>query len=327
MNSSATVLLNRLLSRGRLRHVQTLVRLAELGSIRRTAEAIGLSQPRVTQILADLEEMLEVQLFQRHARGVRPTAACGDLLPMARQLLQGLATSAEALAARRGHGEGVIRLMAITSAINGMLLRALSTFADRHRSVQVQLGERVIDDILLAIRRDEVDLVACREPAVVPEGWTFRPLQADEMVVACSSTHPLARRRRIHWDELAHEEWLLAPAGTAARAYHDEMSLRFGDGIRAHPVVTRVTAATAWLLRHRRLLVVVPFGVVRHLVDAGELAVLRTEDRMPLAPLGILVPETGTGPATAKLVEHLSRSASGADPRPGRRDSRPGDSR
>ena len=73
MNLPATVLLNRLLARGKFRHIQVLLRLAELGSVQRTADAIGLTQSSVTQTLAYLESLLEVRLFERHARGVTPT--------------------------------------------------------------------------------------------------------------------------------------------------------------------------------------------------------------------------------------------------------------
>ena len=87
MSISAKVLLNRLMAKARFRHFEVLVRLSELGSVKRTAESIGMTQPGVTQLLADLEDLLEVKLFHRHARGVMPTQACQDLLPMARQCL------------------------------------------------------------------------------------------------------------------------------------------------------------------------------------------------------------------------------------------------
>ena len=64
MHPSATALLNRLLVRGKFRHIQVLLKLAELGSIQRTAESIGITQSAVTQTLAYLEEMLETPLFR-----------------------------------------------------------------------------------------------------------------------------------------------------------------------------------------------------------------------------------------------------------------------
>lgn len=309
MTPTATVILNRLLARARLRHVQVLVQLAELGSVRRTADVVGMSQPRVTQVLQDLEAMLEVALFQRHARGVRPTPACSDLLPIARQVLVGLASGAEAVATRRHQGEGVVRLLASTAAVNGLIAHALPAFADRCPAIQVQLKEAELDEILLAIGRAEVDVAACRLPRALPEPWRFEPVLEDEMVIACSARHRLAGRRRVRWADLAGETWLPPPAGSLARAYQDEIAQRFAEGLRQSQVITRVHAATWWMLRARPLLCVVPYGVIRHLVEAGELAVLDVGEPMPIAPLGVVVRDAASGTAADRFLQCLRDDA------------------
>ncbi|MBO6883754.1 MAG: LysR family transcriptional regulator [Marivita sp.] len=79
----ANILMNRLLLKGKVRHMLVLVRLIELGSMRRTATALNMAQPAVTQIVAEMEALLETELFFRHARGVEPTEAAKDLLPVA----------------------------------------------------------------------------------------------------------------------------------------------------------------------------------------------------------------------------------------------------
>ena len=120
-NVSASTLLNRLMARGKFRHIQILLQLAELGSLRRTADAIGVTQSSITQTLAHLESLLGLPLFHRHAKGVQPTDACRDLLPLARQVLLGVSESAEAIAARLNQGSGRIRMLASVAAIKGML--------------------------------------------------------------------------------------------------------------------------------------------------------------------------------------------------------------
>ena len=84
MTVTATVLLHRLVARGKFRHIQVLLKLAELGSVQRAAEAIGLTQSSVTQTLAYLESLLGTRLFTRHARGVMPTPLASQLVPVAR---------------------------------------------------------------------------------------------------------------------------------------------------------------------------------------------------------------------------------------------------
>lgn len=313
LHQPASVLLNRLLARARFRHVQVLVQLGELGSVRRTAEAVGMTQPGVTQVLADLERMLEVPLFHRHARGVRPTPACADVLPLARQMLLGLAASAEAVAARHGAGEGVVRLMATTAAVNGLLVRALPDFNRAVPAIQVQMKEAEIDDQMLAISRGEVDMVSCRQPAVLPEGWDFRALVPDRFVVACSADHPLVRRRQLDWDDVAGETWLPSPAGAAARKRFDAIMEPFAGELRICQVITRIPALTWALLRRQPLLTIVPYSVVAHLVDSGELAVLKMREAMPFEPIGLMLPQQDVGAATTRLADFLLKYA--ANPR------------
>ncbi|HSV82624.1 MAG TPA: LysR family transcriptional regulator [Ramlibacter sp.] len=308
MHQPASVLLNRLLARARFRHLQVLVQVAELGSVRRAADAIGMTQPAISQILADLEVLLDTPLFHRHARGVRPTPACTDLLPMARQMLLGLAASAEAVAARTGAGEGVVRLAASTAVVNGLLVQALPAFNQRVPGIQVQLVE-IAHDLLLAATRGEADLLGIRQPPVVPEGWTFRPLIEDPFVVACAADHPLTRRRQLEWSELAGETWLPGPVASAARQRFETVMAPWAKTLRVCQVITRVPAATWALLRGQRLLTVVPFSVVRHLVEAGELAVLRMREPMLFDPLGLLIPQQDASAAVQRLVDFLEEFA------------------
>lgn len=333
MNPSSTALLNRLLARGKFRHVQVLLKLAELGSVQRTADAIGMTQSSVTQTLAYLERLLETQLFHRHARGVRPTPACTDLLPVARNVLLGVTEGAEVIAARRNQGQGIVRLVASAAATNGLLIQVLPQFNDRFPAIQVHLREAEGEDLLLSVARGEVDLVACRRPAVVPEGWQFQALLEDSFVVACAADHPLAKARRVDWAELASETWLLPPAGSLARTQFDELASRFAQMPPTYPLVTRTLTAMWWLLRHRGVLGFVPLGFVRHLVDARELAVVPVSEAIPMEPLGLLQPATGSAEAATRLCVFLrdffllAAPAAGSVPAGTRRRPRPASSR
>lgn len=305
MEISATTLLNRLLARGKFRHVQVILKLAELGSVQSTADAIGMTQSSVTQTLAYLERLMDLRLFDRHARGVRPTAACINLLPIVRQLLNGLSQGADVAVASRVRGRHLVRMVASASATHGMLLPALPAFHDDHPQIHLQLSEAEGDDLLLAVTRGEVDLVACRRPPVVPKGWLFHELVDDRLVVVCAPDHALARRRRLRWEDLADQTWLPAPAGSAARACFDDLALRFPDGARTYPVVSRIVAVSAWLMRHRRVIGFLPHSFVRHLLDVGELILLPVRDAMPLEPLGLMVPTSDQGLATTRILDFM----------------------
>jgi DNA-binding transcriptional LysR family regulator len=319
MPENATVLLNRLLARGKFRHVQVLLKLAELGSVQRAADAIGVTQSSVTQTLAYLEDLLGTPLFQRHARGVRPTAAGAELVPVARRLLAGLADAADSIAARHRRGGGVVRLLASAAATNGLLIGALPAFHARHPAIEVHLREAEGEDQLLAIARGEVDLVACRRPTVVPQEWEFHALAEDRFVVVCAADHPLRAKRRLDWPALAECTWLAAPAGTAARERFDEISSRLAQPLRTSALITRVFALMVALIQRSELVSLLPLSFVQHLVDRGELGLLKVGDPMPMEPIGLLQPQGEMREAAARLSSFLRQERNATRPLRARR--------
>jgi DNA-binding transcriptional LysR family regulator len=306
---SATVLLARLQARARLRHLQLFVKVAEVGSLKRAAEALSLSQPAATQLLADLERLVELPLFERHARGVRITPAGDAVLPLVRRALDALADGAEVLSALRHEGEGLVRVAAVTAAISGLLVRALPPFAQAAPALRILVQECDADRCTEQLLRREIDLALCREPPALPAGCRFVPLLADDFVVACGPAHPLAGRRRVAWSTLARERWLLSPVQSAARRAFDERMAALGATPATSPVVTRVSSLTWALLQADRLLTLVPHGVVRQLVAAGQLALVDATPALRFSPLGLLLPESGSSRAVQAFVAHLEHFA------------------
>ncbi|QKV55173.1 LysR family transcriptional regulator [Comamonas antarctica] len=305
MPATATTLLNRLLARGKFRHIQILLKLAELGSIQRTADAIGVTQSSVTQTLAYLEALLETPLFQRHAKGVHPTPACLDLLPLARQMLLGIRDTAQAVEARQRQGEGQVRLAASISATNGLLIDTLSAFHVRWPQIQIHLREAENDEQLQAIARGEVDLVACRRPPVIPEGWVFHALLEDRFAIVCRAGHPLARRGAADRDALESAVWMALPSGSAAREQLDSISARCRQPLQLHPLVTRTATMLWWLLLNHDLLTVLPLTMLRPLLRSGEIVELQVAGSAPMEPLGLLLPAERPTPAAQQLGDFL----------------------
>lgn len=305
VETTASIVLNRLLARGKFRHLQVLLQVAELGSLQRTAEAIGVTQSSVTQTLAYLERLLEAPLFERHARGARPTAACKDLLPVARQVLLGLSAGAEAVVARRERGHSVVRIAASAAATHGLLVDTLPRFAEQAPDISVHLTEAEGEDQLLAIARGEVDLVACRRPPVVPEGWRFFPLVSDRFAVVCHLSHPLLRQARVTNKDLAEHTWVLSPVGVGARTKFDELLRQFPHPPRAHPIITRSPVMVRWLMRYEGVLAYLPYNYVRPLIAAGELAEVSLVPIVEVQPLGLLQPSAGLSPVADRLSNFL----------------------
>lgn len=306
MSETSSVLLNRLLACGKFRHIQILLKLAELGSVQRTADAIGMTQSSVTQTLAYLEQLLGIQLFMRHARGVTPSPACVGLIPVARHLLQGINDSAECISAYRRMGEGVVRLIASASAINCLLIQALPPFHAKQPNIQVQLREAEGIDQLLAISRQEADLVICRQPSRMPDGWRFSALRPDRLVVVACPQHRLAGMDASLTD-LAKETWVLAPAGSLVREKMDEITQHYPFPVKTYPLVTRSIAMLKILMEQHDLVALLPLSFIAHLITSGEFCEVKTPFTIEVAPMGYMLPNENARDAAQKLADYLEQ--------------------
>src|SRR3712207_3033795 len=95
------------------------------GSLLKASAALGTSQPALTKSLHELEDILQLRLFDRHPRGVRPTAAGAVFVPSARRVLAELRRLDEELDEISGPG-GTVALGALPVAAAGVLPGALA---------------------------------------------------------------------------------------------------------------------------------------------------------------------------------------------------------
>lgn len=310
MVASPAVLFARLMSGARFRHLQAFAAVAEFNSASRAAQAIGMTQPAVTHLIADLEQLLECQLFYRHARGMRPTELAGELLPFVRRALTALEGGAEFVAYRRMNAHGVVRVGAIQGAISGLLVRASPAFSRAKPNILVDLQEvEGLAEQSALITQREVDLMLCRQPDVMPEGWAYTELMPDRLVVVAGPEHPLARRRGLTLSRLLPETWLRLPSSTHASRVLEELMVAHGCSPCYANLRTRSPGMTLTQLRSEHLLMLAPHSVVRQQVDLGLLAVLSVQDNMPLAPLGAIHVLEDPGPAAQAFLAFLCRFA------------------
>lgn len=303
---SATTLRNRLLGRARLRHLQVFVKVAELQTVRRAAESIGITQPTATQALGDLESLLECRLFLRHARGMSVTRPGQVLLPVARRML-GLVDDAATQAAALAQGsQSVVRVGAISAAMGSVLRTALPRFAAAHPEILLQVQEADLTRLATLVADGEVDCAICREPAVLPAAWSFSALWPDRYAVVCGPSHPLAGRRRVGKADLLAATWLAMPASIAARTAFDRL---FGDAPappRLYSVVTASPVMVESLLGQAEVLALVPASVVQAPLAGGRLVELRGAYSAAFGAIGVLAPDGHRDAALQIFLEAMT---------------------
>jgi len=185
----------------------TLTVLAEEDSLTRAAERLHLTQPTLSYRLQEAERRLDVALFQRVGRRLRPTPAGERLLHSARTILAELETAEQEV---ERFGRGVATVVRIGSRGQGSfrwLPGFLRDFEDRHASIAVEVVAMSANSPFAALLDGAVDVEIATGEAR-HRGVERLDLFTDELVALLSRDHPLATRDFITAADLAQETYV-----------------------------------------------------------------------------------------------------------------------
>ncbi|WP_373376147.1 LysR family transcriptional regulator [Cupriavidus nantongensis] len=283
----AKVLYTRLASHGRLRQLQLLMAVDDCGSIARAAGEMHMSQSAATQALAELERIFGTQLFERHARGIRPTPAGRALIAAARGVMARLQQAAESLAAIRQGASTALRIGAIPAASGALIAPLLGAFYEKHPEVHLELQEDSGAALLPQLAGGNLDAVFCRTPQRLPASLVFEPLLDDDVVILAAPSHALAGRRDLPLAALADARWVLPAASIQLREVFETVVLGALPEAKWFPVSTLSLPALEGLLQQPGAVTLIPRSVSAGMLAGARVCRLDVALSVPLSPLGV----------------------------------------
>ena len=172
-------------------------------SLLKASAALGLSQPALSKSLQELEETLQLRLFERHPRGVRPTEAGAVFVRSARQILAEMRRLDEELDLISAPGGGTVALGALPVAAAGVLPGALTRLKAVYPDMRVRLQQGRTEELLPLLTSGEIDLIVGRlyQPPV-PDGFEREALWTEPITIIARAGHPLFAEERISVDVL-----------------------------------------------------------------------------------------------------------------------------
>ncbi len=223
-------------------------------NLSRSAEALHTTQPAVSRALAELEAQLNVRLFHRTTKRVVPTAVGLRLAQRASRILGELELVKEDLAGVDVSVTSELRVGALSlfspQALAGAIERMRRTLP--HVFIHVQMHP--IDVLHEALRAGRLDVMLTHaELRVDLNTVEVVPLYEEHSTILARVGHPLLRRRRLGWADLAKPAWVLPPPQTPLRPMIDRMLAlhRGGDRSRVGPDVQIDSLLTAFALTAR----------------------------------------------------------------------------
>lgn len=195
-----------------LRLWRQFVAVAEELHFGRAAQRLHMTQPPLTQAIAQLERLLGTRLFDRTKRSVRLTDAGLAMLPAARELLaRALALPREARAAAGGEA-GRLRLAFVSTVGFSLLPAWVRAFRAQHPRVQLDLIEATGDVQLPALERGDIDAgFLLHSPGFAPAALSHLRIAAEPLVLAIPEAHPLAAQPRLSLPAVLREPLVMFP--------------------------------------------------------------------------------------------------------------------
>lgn len=275
-------------NRIKFRHLQCFLEVARQRSVVKAADALAISQPAVSKTIRELEDALDVKLFDRSRRGNALTRFGEVFLRYAGASVTALRQGVDSITQVRMRGETTITVGVLPTVAARIMPAAVCRFKEDGVESNVTLITGPNTMLLGRLRVGELDLVVGRlaEPAQMT-GLTFTHLYSERVTFAVRPGHPLLKEDPVDLTRIGDYTVLMPPGGSTLRPNVDRFLIAHGvaaigdrietDSIPFGQVYVRATDAV-WIISH---------GVIAREVEAGDLVELPVDTSEALGPVGL----------------------------------------
>jgi len=272
----------------RIRHLEIVLAVAELGNLSKAAEHLDMTQSGLSRAIVDIEDCVGGQLFERTARGSRPTDLGVVLCQHANRLLGDFRKAQTDLAAVQRGELGSLTVGCFSMFSGWPLPQAARLFRNEMPrvllSIEIGGAERLLEDL----DSGALDMVVGRSPAGPnPQIYRTMALLHDPPVLACALHHPLAAQRSLTLADCLAHPWVTALPGSRFRL---ELERRLG--VQGHDIPPMVGALSIEFGREMiasgQYLWMLPGSVAQIMQARGEVLVLPVSLGLPASPLSVI---------------------------------------
>jgi len=191
-----------------LRQLRYFVAVAEECHFTRAAKRMHVAQSGLSASVRSLERELGAELFVRHTRQVRLTAAGAALLTEARRTLAASDACVAAVAAVQGLLRGSLTIGTLQCLHVVHLPTVLAGFLAEHPGLDIELRQGGSGELTSLVARGQLDVAFVSRPVSRADGVAVSTLATEPLVLACALSHPLALRERVSVAALADERFV-----------------------------------------------------------------------------------------------------------------------
>lgn len=247
---------DQLLRRLRLRDLEVLGALAELRSMARAADKLGVTQSAISKTVAEVEVTLGLPLVDRLPRGVELTQAGQILAARSIVVFDELREGLLAVRSLSDPATGELRI-GTTEAMGGTVAETIAELVAAHSGIRVTVEVSDTSALVDALRARSLDIVWTRwTPSIEAQDLRVDELFAAPLRIVAHRDHPSVQAKSF--EILANDFWALSPPGSFLGRLVASAFANQGWVLPAEPVITLSIAMRLSLLATGRFLTVLP---------------------------------------------------------------------
>ncbi|MEM6406844.1 MAG: LysR family transcriptional regulator [Pseudomonadota bacterium] len=204
------------------------------GSFRHAAEQLSLSQSAVTRKVQKLESVLDVVLFERTTRSIKPTLAAKRLEPRARALIEDAMQTIRAMrddSVAFAHQRNlVITLACIPTVVGRLMPRALKHFRAAGENARIRFIDVSSNEVVDAVKEGDADFGISYLPGLDAQ-LEFETLFDDDLILVLPKGHALNEATDIGLEDLRNEHLIISARKTGNRMLIDDALSRLADQV------------------------------------------------------------------------------------------------
>ena len=276
-------------ARLKTRQLLLLIALDDHRNIHRAAEELHMTQPAASKQIKDLEEMLDVRLFDRLPRGMEPTMFGETMIRHARMALTSLALAHDDIIALKAGLAGQVEVGVIMTPAMALLPRAIARVKEQAPMLRIGAHVEASNVLLDRLQRGTLDFMIGRIlEKENSAGLIYEELTEEPACAVVRVGHPLLKETTLELGDLHQRAWILPPHGSILRHRFDMMFRRAGLAIPVDVVDTTALLLITALLQETDSLHVMPLEVAKYYASLNVLSILPIELPCKMDAFGII---------------------------------------
>lgn len=274
----------------------------EEGHVGRAAERLSISQPALSQQIRQLEQHLDLSLFERSSKRLLPTLAAHTLYNHALPLLDGLQRAREALGNFKGQALRTLAIGVLQTVHTSLVPQMLERVRKAQPHLVVQIYELSGLEIERRLLNGSLDIGISYLPPRQP-GLHGVMLYEDELTLVIPEDHPLREFKKVSMAQAAELPMLLLGEEFQVRQIWQTQLASLGRRPHVQAELNNM-AGILDSLPHTRLATVLPGRSQKMLGHQALLWKPLTEPRVPLK-VGLVCRDVQRQQASMTLLRTL----------------------